>query len=441
MEIAYRDREQVVTYSQLYDDVGMRSDGLIAAGLKPQDRVTWLPRNDYSTLVELWAILHTGAIVCPISQRIPPSKQLEIANQLRAKWLDDFAAKDVEIQETKITQDRPHRLGIHRDTALPATIILSSGSTGTPKAIVHSLSAHIASALGAAARIPLTPGDGWLWALPAFHVGGLSIPFRCALAGATVCGVGEKDRGLALQLATTHATHLSLVPTQLRRLLASRADLSTIKAILVGGMAVPPVLMEAAVAQGLPIHTTYGLTEMASQVTTSGRVPSSPLSSGTTLPHRELTIGTDGEILVRGATLCLGALADGVVHSVTDADGWFHTRDRGRLSAQGELQCLGRMDNMFISGGENIYPESIEQELLGFNGVEQVVVVPRVDAEFGNRPVAFVDADVLDTAAWNASLRERLAGFEIPIAYLPWPNDAELSIKPDREKLRAIANS
>ena len=94
---------------------------------------------------------------------------------------------------------------------------------------------------------------------------------------------------------------------------------------------------------------------------------------------------------------------------------------------------------MFISGGENIYPEVIERALLKFADVEQAVVVPRSDAEFGARPVAFINGQL--DSDWETELRKSLRGLEIPCAILEWPDGAMLGIKPDRKKLCELANT
>lgn len=435
---AYRDDHRVISYQQLWQDVQRQAQELEARGFLPQDRIALVPRNDYETLVVIAAILTIRAVACPISHRLPRARQLDLATHLMARWLNDS-------DPTPRTGNTASMRSAAQDgpiSQMPATIVLSSGSTGAPKAVVHSLGAHVASANGAAVRIPLSPGDSWLWALPAFHVGGLSIPFRCALAGATVCGIADASQPLHQLIEQLQPTHLSLVPTQLRRLLdQSEIGIGSVRSVLVGGMAAPERLLRRAIERGLQIHTTYGLTEMASQVTTSDpALTTTHNHSGQILPGREIQIGSDREILVRGETLCLGYLKGGQISRTTDSKGWFHTRDQGHIDECGNLHFLGRMDNMFVSGGENIYPERIEAELLRIPAVLQAVVVAQKDHEFGARPFAFVQAESRDIAEWNRQLRTELAGFEIPIGYADWPEDAELAMKPDRTKLSAMAN-
>lgn len=410
--IAFATSDVLVSYRKLLDSVKERARQLRSSGVGGGDRFVWCPKNDLDTLATFWSLFELGAVACPISPRFPEASQQQIKEQLGCET--DFGPVS------------------------PATIILSSGSTGTPKAIVHELEAHTASARGAATNIPLAAGDRWLWSLPAYHVSGLSILFRCALAGATVYGTDASTRLSTDLLRAAKITHLSVVGTQLRRLIAEKSfPQASLRAVLLGGSANPSSLVDEARNRGVPVHTTYGLTETASQVTTS-KIDEAPESSGRVLPQRELKVDENGEILVRGETMFAGYLRDGVMQSALDKDGWFHTGDTGSLR-NGLLHVTGRRDNMFVSGGENIYPETIERVLLSLPNVEQAIVVPRPDDEFGSRPVAFIRGDLSTAGGWEESLTEKLRSFEIPVAFLPWPEDANTGIKPNRKKLQALA--
>lgn len=298
------------------------------------------------------------------------------------------------------------------------------------------MDAHVASAQGSAANIPLLPGDRWLWSLPLIHVSGLSILIRCAAAGATVAGTSGEIKLSANLITSREITHLSTVNTQLRRLLQEKNfPAKHLKSILLGGSNVDEVLVNSVRQRGVAVHTTYGLTEMASQVTTSTS-DGEPAKSGSVLPGREIKIATDGEILVRGAPLCLGYFIDGETQPVVDEQGWFHTGDIGSIDDTKQLTVVGRIDNMFTSGGENIYPENIERAITKTFGVQQVIVVPCPDESFGARPVAFVEGDLPDD--WKTVLRETLQGPEIPLKILPWLHDIETGIKPNRRQMQKL---
>lgn len=423
--LAYVGPDQSATYGQLVEDVERQAHDIARCKIERSDHVALAGVNDYQTLVNMWAIWWLGAVACPMSGRYSSQQSKEISDRLECN----------PHRPGKIWQGRGSQSCEFAADA-PATIILSSGSTGIPKAIVHSLSAHVASASGAAKNMPLEAGDRWLWSLPVYHVSGLSILVRCATAGATL--VAAQGPLTSAEIGKLNITHLSLVSTQLRRLLQdSDFPHANLKAVLVGGSTVPPSLVELARRRGVPACTTYGMTETASQVTTS-TVECPPTTSGRVLPRREIKI-EDGEILVRGETLCMGYWQEDGIRSVVDQQGWLHTGDLGSIDADGRLTVTGRRDNMFISGGENIYPETIEKALHELDGVEQAIVVPRADDEFGQRPIAFVQGDLRLTDVWNTELGKRLRSFEIPDEYLAWPADLQSGIKPNREAMRVAA--
>jgi O-succinylbenzoic acid--CoA ligase len=205
-----------------------------------------------------------------------------------------------------------------------------------------------------------------------------------------------------------------------------------------GGGPTPGYLLEESLARKLPIHTSYGLTEMASQVTATppGASREELRTSGRPLPHREVSVSDDGEILVKGETLFAGYVEGEAIDRSIDTDGWFHTKDQGELDAEGYLRVRGRKDNLFISGGENVQSEEIEEALCLLEGVEEAVVVPVPDAEFGTRPAAFVrtTGGVEEPENLARALEPVLARFKIPVAFYQWPKENE-HVKVDRTAL------
>ena len=316
------------------------------------------------------------------------------------------------------------------DTEQPATIIFTSGSSGDPKAVLHTLGNHYYNALGSNQNIPFGPGDRWLLSLPQYHVGGLAILFRTMLGGGAVV-ITEKTSDLENAIRKYQPSHISLVPTQLYRLLQKNElveELRKMKAILLGGGAIPDSLIRQAVETGLPIHTSYGSTEMASQIATTrvGESADKLRTSGKLLPYRELQISTDGEILVKGRTLFQGYREGDRTFKATDAEGWFHTGDLGFLDDDGFLTVTGRKDNLFISGGENIQPEGIERTILKIAGVINAIVVPVKNEEFGERPVAFIKIEqgsTIDFSMIKNHLEKELPRYEVPDYFFPWPEE------------------
>lgn len=445
--------EGVVTFGELERYVAAGAAWLRETGCVPGTRVAFYTPNGLPMIVGLFAVLRAGGVACPLSTRLP---EAAVTAQIR-RLKSPIVIGDLPLDAGGVVVLRPADLldtpvapdtsaGVQMDAGAPATILFTSGSTAEPKAAVHAYGNHYFNALGSNENIALGPGDRWLLSLPLYHVGGIGVLFRCLLAGATVV-LPPSKAPLHETIARERVTHASLVATQLLRLLrTSDADVSPLKAVLLGGSAIPPGLLDAATVRGLPVHTSYGLTEMASQVTTTppGATAAVLQSSGRVLPYREVRLAADGEIWVRGETRFLGYLSasdpDGL-DAPFDDDGWFATRDLGRFGEDGLLYVLGRKDNLFISGGENIQPEEIEAELCRLDGVVQAVVVPVPDAEFGQRPAAFVRTDGRSVSAeWIAAqLSDRLPRFKIPRTILSWPVDLPEGMKPDRRRMAELA--
>jgi O-succinylbenzoic acid--CoA ligase len=278
------------------------------------------------------------------------------------------------------------------------TVIFTSGTTGEPKPVYLTAANHEASAIASAWSLGVDPGDRWLCCLPLWHVGGLNILIRSTIYGTTaVVHDGFDAERVRDEIQSGGVTVVSLVATMLRRLIeAGMSEWPGLRAALVGGGPVPSDLVEWAQRSGFPLLQTYGMTETCSQVATGGR----PLLGV------DLRTTEEGEILVRGPMVAPGAAA---------GDGWLHTGDRGRLDAHGSLHVEGRLDDMIVTGGENVAAAEVEEALLSHPAVTDAAVVGRPDAEWGQAVTAHV---VLAVEATDAELiahcRERLAPFKLP---------------------------
>lgn len=314
-----------------------------------------------------------------------------------------------------------------------AVILFTSGSTKQPKAVAHSLRTLFASAKASNHNISISKEDRWLQSLALWHIGGLAIAFRTLIANAEWIP-RNKDLSLGEQIERDNITHLSVVSTQLYRLLHEKnRDLTSLKAVLVGGGPIPNKLIEK--ANRLPVHTTYGMTELGSQLcTTPPNAHNETLkTAGYPLQGWTLTITQSGEICVRGEPLFLGYLRNGILENPTDEDGYFHTGDQGRLDSMGRLIVLGRCDQMFISGGENIHPEEIERCLCDIPNIEAALVLAIDHEEYGKRPVALIKGCV-SLSVITAHLNAHLPRFKHPDQFRLWPREL-----PTQKPKRALA--
>jgi O-succinylbenzoic acid--CoA ligase len=278
-------------------------------------------------------------------------------------------------------------------------VIATSGSTGEPKRVVLSRAAMRASATATASRLG-GPGQ-WLLNLPATYVAGLQVLFRSVLAG-TEPVVQDGSFVAAAAAMTGERRYVSLVPTQLHRMLQDPAETAALRgfdSVLVGGAAVPAGLRVRAADAGVRVVATYGMSE-----TCGGCV-----YDGHPLDGVAVAIGPEGRVRIAGPVLFDGYDGRADLTAQLLRDGWFHTHDLGRLDDDGRLQVLGRVDDVVLSGGVNVPGPAVAARLREHPAVEAAEVVGAPDAEWGQRVVACLVGDLsLDEARdWVAAAHPR----------------------------------
>nr|WP_321271892.1 o-succinylbenzoate--CoA ligase [uncultured Tolumonas sp.] len=424
-----------LNYQQLDARLNALQQQLRHVGLKSGDHLFLCSTNSVELVMLLWACWREQIICCPINPAFPEARQQQLQQQVHAslRWPSDELKLD-------FTAQAPASTACELNDSVLSNLIFTSGSSGSPKVVAHRLRNHFANAQGSI--VPITTHDGWLLSLPLFHVGGLAILFRCFLAGACVV-LPDLAQPLTALLQQAPITHLSLVPTQLYRLLQQPGfhfSATQVRHLLLGGAPLPDSLIAQCQAQQLRPWVSYGLSEMTSQVCTAPAGAAGLV--GKTLARREVTIQAD-EICVRGDTLFAGYYqADGSLLLPLDADGWFHTGDAGYWQND-ELVINGRIDNQFISGGENIQPEQIEQQLLQHPAIAQAIVVPEPDEEWGMRCVCFIDWQQapISSAELTVWLRQFLPAYMLPKRYLPWPTLSAGQLKLPRAEFKRLAET
>lgn len=392
-----------LTFAELEAEAVAAARRLAARGAR-RDAVVALdmpPGAEYAVI--LHALMKLGAIAYPVNPRLTAAE--------RDRALADTPPTLV-VDSTGVlggSQADLPLLGEHAMDAIHCRLH-TSGTSGTPRSVALTYGNFLWSAVGSAFNLGVDPGDRWLCCLPLHHVGGLSILMRSAIYGTgAVIHDGFDTQRIAAALAEDGVTLISLVATQLIRLLDEGVDLSRPRAIVVGGGPVPVDVLREAMARGATVVQTYGLTEACSQVTTLA--PAEALervgSAGRPLLTTHLRIH-DGEILVQGPTVAPGA---------ADEDGWLHTGDLGRIDEDGFLYVEDRLGDMIVSGGENVLPFEVEEVLMRHPQVADAAVVGRPDPVWQEAVTAVVVARG-DAAVSPEDLREHcareLAGFKVP---------------------------
>jgi o-succinylbenzoate---CoA ligase len=395
LDVAAREAPDVpavngVSYSALSAQADAVAAELLDKGVRPGDRVAVAFGGvDFARV--LWALPRIGAVLVPINTRLTRRERAVVLDSARpALVLDEPPEHD------EIRIDSAYRTTSgSREPDEAFAVIYTSGTTGAPKPVELTYGNFHASALANAENLGVESDDRWLCCLPLFHVGGLSILTRSAINQTeAVIHEGFDTERVLHALEEEHITLVSLVATQLRRLLDAGLEAPPeLRAALIGGGPVPSDLLKRAEQKAVPVLPTYGMTETCSQIWT-----------GKPLPGVEITTAPEGELLVRGPMVAPKAVAD---------DGWLHTGDRGGIDDDGNLTVEGRIADTIVTGGENVAVAEVEEALISHPLVDDVAVVGRPDPEWGQTVTAFV-VGTAEPDDLRAHARERLAGFKVP---------------------------
>lgn len=356
----------------------MRSGGRELVALRaPQDP------GFRSRLEALWA---AGAAVLPLADDLPAPEVRTILERVRPARLIEADG------ETPL--ERP--LPVDPDTDL---VVLTSGSTGAPKGVELSR-----AALGAAARMTTehlgcVPGERWLCCVPVTRIAGLSILARSEVLGSEP--VITRFDSAAVERAED-CRYVSLVPTMLHRLLEAEADLTRWNAILLGGAAPRPGLVERAVQAGARVVRTYGMTE------TGGGV----VYDGIPLGDVQVKVDEDDVVHLKTPSLMQRYRLDEKLTERALRAGWYRTGDVGAFEGT-RLQIVGREDDAIVTGGEKVFPLEVERALLAHPDVRSARVFGEADEEWGQRVVARVSGHV-DRETLRSFLKGRIARYKVP---------------------------
>jgi fatty-acyl-CoA synthase len=415
-----------VTYAEL----DARSDEL-ALGLARGEVVSTLTGNSPEHVALMFACAKAGAILHPVSWRLAPA---EVAFQLddagsAVLWVEEEHAELADaaralssVQPRELVSDTVKVSDTPRDTD-GLLLIYTSGTTGKPKGalLTHAncywtnLSFDLATGVGG--------DDVVLACLPQFHCGGWNVqPLLAWWKGARVVLERQFEAGRALRLIEEKGvTTMMGVPANYLFMAQDpafeRTDLSSLRCCVVGGAPMPVPLLEQWRERGVEIVQGYGLTEASPNVLCLS--PEDAMrkigSAGKAYPYVEIEVGPSDELLVRGPNVFPGYWRNPEATEAALAGGWLHTGDVVGVDDEGYVTIKGRLKEMFISGGENVYPAEIESVLHDHPRVADAAVVGVADETWGEVGAAFVVADgEVAEEELIAFCRERLARFKVP---------------------------
>ncbi|MET7880040.1 acyl-CoA synthetase [Micromonospora profundi] len=449
-----------MTYGQFTDGVDRISAVLRERGVGKGDAVAYLGENSPDLLQTMFGAAQIGAVFVPVNTRLAPPEMAYILGDCGARVLihdPDFtapvasAAPAAGTPHVVVTGEgtatspgladlaraadgfTDHAVTTHQD---PAAIVYTSGTTGRAKGAVLTHGNLTWVALNCVVDYDVVSTDVALMISPLFHVASLGMgALPVILKGATMVLEKNFEPGRALAQIERHGvTMLSGVPTTYQLIADhpawARTDLSTLAKLTCGGSAVPARILNAYEARGLSFSQGYGMTEAAPGATALPPAMTRAKQGSVGLPHFftdvRITDGTGavvptgvvGEIEIAGPNVFPGyhGLPEATAEAFT-SDGWFRSGDLGHLDDDGYLYISGRLKDMIISGGENIYPAELEHLLGEIDGVTSAAVIGVQDDRWGEVPWAILtvrEGVSLDTDAVRAALDGRIARYKLP---------------------------
>lgn len=447
--------DERMSYGQLLERIRAAASFLSEQGVRPGDRVVCYSENCPEILIALYASSRIGAVFAPVGVASPPADVGYIVTELTARVLlvspqtaaaaDDipgiagipvFSLRDGRDPAVPYVPSYAHGpVPEHRPAAdSPALILYTSGTSGRPKGVVLSHGALFFNVVNILLGLDVVADDVTLVNTPLSHVAGLNtLAVATLYKGGTVIIDSKFDAGQCLQQIERFAvTTMFAVPSMLTLMAQAPgfadSNTSSLRWVLAGGAPMPPALVALWASRGVPVLTSFGLTE-AGSVSFRRRTDAARKaeSSGPPALFTDLRIVSDdgvdlshgqvGQVLVRGPHIASGYWGNEAATTETFGQGWLASGDRGFIDVDGELCITGRSKDIIITGGENVDPAEIEHLIAQYPGIRDAAVVGRPDSVWGEIVTAVVVSDdVVELDGLAQFLRPHLAKFKIPRA-------------------------
>ncbi len=433
-EIVLRWRGRAVTRDELRAGAEEIAGGLHGLGVKPHDRVGLYAANSLDWVMAYLGTLRAGACVVPMNPDYRSAEadhiisnsdpSLVIADVDRAPIVHELGRRHAPLEDLPRRQPPPMPGLTPED---PAIILYTSGTTGRPKGAVLDHGGMLAQARGAIEVWRWTAGDTLVHALPLFHLHGLGMGLNgTLLSGGSATLISFSPEAVVAELTRpddARGTIFFGVPAMYQRLCdwldEHPTDLSHVRVFVSGSAPLPPALFERCRRLlGQPPVERYGITEGGIVVTNPYDGPRQPGRVGLPFPGVEVKLGERDEVLLKGAQVFRGYWRNPqATEEAFTSDGFFRTADVGEIGGDGTLAIRGRLKELIISGGFNVYPREVELVLETHPAVEEVAVAGVPSEAWGEEVTAFVvpsKSTRLIESELIAYARERLATYKCP---------------------------
>ncbi len=425
---ALREGDRSVSYADLAARVDRLAGGLAGLGVGPGDRVAYHGPNAIATFEALFATCRLGGIFVPLNTRLAAPEVARLLTDCAPRVLvhatgATFPGRSLTVEEFDRLQGPPPAADVAM--AQPAVILYTSGTTGRPKGAVLTHANLTFNTMNQLAHVDVLSTDVALCTAPLFHAAGLGqVSLPTLFKGGTVVVAPRFDPGWLLDtVAAQRITAFSAVPTMLQALCEHpgwpTADLSSLRYVIYGGSPVVEWVARAWHARGVPVLQGYGMTEASPGVLLAPPDGAADRPTSPGVPHffTDVCAGPAGELLVRGPNVFAGYWQRPAETRDAFAGHWYRTGDVVRIDGDGWATVLDRLTDLYISGGENVYPAEVEAVLAELPGVAGCAVLGVPDARWGEVGCALVvrapDA-TLDEDSVRAHLAAHLARYKLP---------------------------
>lgn len=431
--IAVQYKNKQLTFQEVADQAHNMAKK-IATVTQDNSRVALIMNNTLTGYLVIMALQQLGKTIVFINWRLSVAEinyQLADAGVTTVLTDDDYMSElsiDKQIKFSDLsTQQKIIPIEIFPEDFV-TSIMYTSGTTSKAKGVMQTYQNHFYSAMGSALNLGLTSDDSWLAVVPIFHISGFSIIMRGLIYGMRVVLQSKFDAHQVNELLIEQSiTAISVVPVMLKQLVA---DLpkgahynNHFRSMLLGGGPTDLATLKQAQIHQIPVIQSYGMTETASQIVALdakdavqkvGSVGKPLFPVRLKIADHAGKVSQQGNIWIQSPTLTTGYLNQPDKLAEHMIDGWFNTEDYGYLDAEGYLFVQGREGDMINSGGENIFPNEVEDIYAEYPGLNKIVVVGVSDQKWGSVPIAIVLGEELKKDTLIQFGRERIAHYKIP---------------------------
>jgi O-succinylbenzoic acid--CoA ligase len=447
---AIRTTKEVISYKQLFELAKEISGYLIQNHFTSQKYVPIIASNSAEFIILIISLWNAGFVPVPLNTRWT-EKEIELVlkrNQFDVIFFEknfEYKINHLDIKKFSINNLQSYKSNKTENIDYDESVVIfTSGTTDIPKGVVHTFTSLSNSILNSKEILNQNISDRWLASLPFYHIGGFQIICRALSSGCEIIISDDLDNNSIINCINKfNPTHISLVSTQLRRLIDSNVRLNpALKLTLIGGGFSDDELIIRSDKLGWKPYRVYGSSETASFVTAANanEIKSKPRTVGKPMKNVLIKISNDNEVLISTESLFKYYLNDTDETNIKNKNGFYSSGDIGFIDGDDYLFIEARRHDLIITGGENVNPYEVENELIKISEIKEACVFPLQDAQWGQIvAAALVLKSEINQEKIECDLKKNLSSYKIPKKFFFVDEIPKTSLgKFERNKIREM---